>query len=231
MPDPCTSRGSPESISREYLPEELLNIAKGSYTVLMAYDFRFRGIHLSVSDNSSTGSTHYWIDTSQYGRAGNVGFWKSTYDNDHDPFSMVARRLHTGTQSGVIRGCRDGYLRHESTAVYQDDGEAVSSYVYYGPLELGALGEEGLVEQITGVTDEQSGDIDWTIYTGDDVQAAYGSDPHESGEWNTPGVQNFEYPRSRGTVAFVKLANGETNNAWAIDRLQATVNRAGRRRK
>lgn len=228
MDAPC---GGPlYSVSREFLPTELVNVNRASYTITMAYDFRFRGIHVCVSDNSSTDNTAYFVDTHLYGKTGQVGFWKQVYQNTHMPFSMLARRESTSAQSLVMWGCRDGYIRNWSTAVAQDDGgNDIASYVYIGP--LGGDYFNYLMEQLVVSSDTSSGDIDWEVYAGLNVQAAYDSTkPRASGSYNRAGAQYTAYPRASGSALFVKLINGESNSAWAFESGLVLLRQLGRRR-
>src|SRR6185503_12946635 len=142
VPAGCSSSGNPTSISRERLPQELLNIdatsATGGKYVSMAYDTRWRGIFIFVSSRTSAdtdaGGTNWFFDWET------KSFWPFQFQEARmDVVSCHARSNFPHGESVVICGCRDGYLRtFVSTATKDDEGEStekkVESYVVFGPL-------------------------------------------------------------------------------------------------
>ena len=58
---PPGGEGRPEAISRELLPEELLDVDVDSNTIAMAYDSRDRGIHIFVTPTDGSTGNHWWL--------------------------------------------------------------------------------------------------------------------------------------------------------------------------
>jgi hypothetical protein len=231
MDAPCGSE--PREVSRWSLPQELLNIDRTSITVTMAYDLRYRGIHLFLSDSSGP-DTHWWItnvDSAAKDRDQTVAFWKETYASGHEPFSIHARRDKAAADSVVLLGCRDGYVRNLDHTKENDDGTAFSSHVVYGPFRLGDGYNDGKLTELHGEPANSSGDVDWAVRVGTTAEAAFNASARESGEWNTTGLNYTARPRARGMYATIKLTNGEASKRWAMESMSAVVVPAGRRRK
>lgn len=231
MPPGCGS--APMSVSRELLPESLVNVDRSAYTVTMAYDFRDRGLHLFVSKNSAGATTHYWVDTKAWqtgdGKSGaSASFWPMSYQSDHEPFALHERREVSDAYSQVMIGCRDGYVRRFQSNTYQDDSSNITSYVFLGPFPGDDGYYQSVLNELTGEIALNSADVTWTVHTGNNPEAAFAAAARETGTW-TAGVNYAAHPRVRGSVFYVKLAFSLTA-AGAFERATAVLLPKGRRR-
>lgn len=225
---------TPMSISREKLPKELLNIDTSAYTVTMAYDVRYRGVHIFVSKNSAATASHWFVDTKQtmYGDVPNASFWPVTLGStNYDPFALHARKNYTSDYSWVILGCRDGYLRRYQHNLAADDGTNFSSHVKYGPLRASTNAySDGMVYDVTGDVAEDSGDIVVTVAVGETPEDAVNNSACATWNWRTPGLQ---YPQTvrRGGRAYTLTLTGVPGQAWEIESVACTTGDKGRQRK
>jgi hypothetical protein len=234
MPRGCAAR-SVNSISRELLPEKLINIDPAANRILMAYDFRYRGIHIWVVKNSSTATTdeHWWVNWWPKSR----GFWPMNIaDVNFFPKSILGwtpSDYHTrlsGSHSSVMLGGTDGKVRHFSADVAQDSSTTFNSHVVLGPISLGGQNGDAKIVEIMGNLDASSGNVDWEVRTGDSAEDATTNTGRETGEWNKAGRNRMRRVRDRGPIACVKLTNGATNSEWALEDITIGYEPAGRMR-
>ena len=214
MPPGCGT--PPTSVSREILPEELLDIDTTAKTVTMTYDLRFRGVHLFIYDGSNT--AHWFIDirTRLEGDKLSAAFWPVAYHADHGPSTCHARRDTTTSESCVVFGGKDGYLRNLKTTLDQDDGSnAISSHIVFGPFALGdSKGvTEGKLTSLCAALARGSGDVTWSVHVGQTAEDAVNAAARESGTWtgySDAGLQYKAHPRARGAYATVKITSAGT---------------------
>ena len=213
MPPGCGT--APQSVSRESLPEELLNIDTASYTVTMAYDTRFRGAHLFLYNGSNT--DHWFIDikTRMEGDRVSASFWPVSYQADHGPSASYGRRDLASADSAVVFGGKDGYLRHLKTTLDQDDGSTISSHIVFGPFALGdSKGvTEGKLTSLCATLARGSGNVTWSVHVGQTAEDAVNAAARESGTWtgySDAGLQYKAHPRARGGYATVKITSTGT---------------------
>ena len=214
MPPGCGT--APTSVSRELLPEELINIDTSSKTVTMAYDIRYRGVHLFIHGGSST--SHWFIDikTRLEGDKVTAAFWPVSYQADHVASSCHTRRDFTSNESPVVFGSHDGYLRHLKPSLDEDDGSnAISSHIVFGPFSLGdSTGMfEGKLSSICAALGQNSGDVTWSVHVGQTAEDAVDAAARESGTWTGyagTGLQYRAHPKARGSFATVKITSAGT---------------------
>jgi len=214
MPPGCGT--APTSVSRELLPEELINIDTSSKTVTMAYDIRYRGVHLFIHGGSNT--SHWFIDikTRLEGDKVTAAFWPVSYQADHVASSCHTRRDFTSNESPVVFGSHDGYLRHLKPSLDEDDGSnAISSHIVFGPFSLGdSTGMfEGKLSSICAALGQNSGDVTWSVHVGQTAEDAVDAAARESGTWKGyagTGLQYRAHPKARGSFATVKITSAGT---------------------
>ena len=214
MPPGCGT--APTSVSRELLPEELLNIDTSSKTVTMAYDMRYRGIHLFIHGGSNT--SHWFIDikTRMEGDKITAAFWPVSYQADHVASACHTRRDFTSNESPVVFGCHDGYLRHLKPSLDEDDGSnAISSHIVFGPFALGDSSGmfEGKLSSICAALGQNSGNVTWSVHVGQTAEDAVDAAARETGTWTGyagTGLQYRAHPKARGAFATVKISSTGT---------------------
>ena len=214
MPPGCGT--APTSVSRELLPEELLNIDTSSKTVTMAYDMRYRGIHLFIHGGSNT--SHWFIDikTRMEGDKITAAFWPVSYQADHVASACHTRRDFTSNESPVVFGCHDGYLRHLKPSLDEDDGSnAIASHIVFGPFALGDSSGmfEGKLSSICAALGQNSGNVTWSVHVGQTAEDAVDAAARETGTWTGyagTGLQYRAHPKARGAFATVKISSTGT---------------------
>ena len=221
----------PETISREKLPNELLNVDLRQVNLTMSYDTENRGAWIFMHAIQGGQSTSWFFDWE------NKAFWPMTY-----PGTQEATRswyVYTPAVRGVLMGCADGYIRKHSSGTTSDDGTALGSYVEIGPIRLaGSEYDEGKLIEIVGTPHYGAGGtVTWTVKAAKNAQALYnavsGAVDTRTGTW-TPSVDGSglnvkDRQRIRGGAVVVRLE--ETDSApWGIESVLATIEASGKQR-
>lgn len=212
----------PQPVSRNVLPQELVNINPSSTTVLMEYDVRDRGVHIYLTPDSTNERIHWWMDWER------KTFWPVALQGDHEPTAICRLVASSAEDTGVILGGRDGWLRRYSAMNETDAGEDIDSYVYYGPIPLGNDYQEGKIMDLTGVLADDSGPVTWSVLPGETYEAAVVATAIDTGTW-TEGLNFAARPGGRGQ-AFVMKLEGNGSRRWAIERALAAVRTVGKQR-
>lgn len=220
--------GRPVSLSREFVPERLLNVDPDETTISLAYDVRDRGVHVYLTESGSSETIHYWIDWEE------KGFWPQTYQSTHEPTCVIARRDVTSDYSEVMIGGGDGYIRRHQEDIEIDDGDyPIPSYVVYGPILLAesrAMQYEGLLTELSGTLARNSGPVRWELRAGNAVETAYNAAFGAAGAWHHDGLNTRDRPRLRGAAAFLKVMAGSETREWSVEHITAVIQPAGQRR-
>lgn len=196
---PAGGNAPPAPMSINRIPQELVDVDARATRVQMAYDVQFRGIHIFLTTNDGDEARHWWFawDTQS--------FWPVGLNQSHEPRSLVLYQADDPEESGVMVGCRDGFIRHFEKIKAKDDGIPFQSFVDIGPISLG--GEpyaEGIVNTMDGVGSEGSGLMVWTLRAGKTSESAFKSEPRDFGFWRS-GLNHTVRPRRRGVSAYLRV--------------------------
>ena len=220
---PAGGDAKPVSLSREVLPEELLNFNPDTTTVNVEYDIQDRGVHVFLTPDSSNTRIHWWMDWER------KTFWPLTYASDHEPTASCILQATAIEDSGVILGCRDGTLRRPSALAEDDSGTSFETYIKIGPLPLSQDGSFGVLQEMQAVIAEDSGSVTWEVFAGNTFEAASVSTTAvSSGTWEE-GLSSSERPGGRGQAVVIELT-GTTGRRWALEQIYMVTRDSGRRR-
>lgn len=222
----------PVPISETQLPLDLSQIDPSKYTVRLAYDTYFRGLHIFVVNDTDpdTNAIHWYYDL-RFG-----GSWKSAYWAGHQPTTLGYDSTLAGTGvSPVLLGAHDGYVRHHRNDPgpngHKDDGEfKFESYVDIGPFLLGPEGGEGIITEMIPTMAENAGanQVEWSVRAGDTGEGAYDKlTPDRSGQWGA-GRNYVSRPMVAGTAAVIRLRGLDTAQ-WAMEEFILKVKALTRR--
>ena len=220
----------PESISREKIPNELLNMHQTGLAVKMEYDTEFRGAWIFVRNPNGGQNISYFFDWE------NKAFWPMQYPATQE--ATQALFVNQPGYQGVLMGGEDGYLRRHSVMFTSDDGTALGSYVEIGPIRIGGSDyDEGKLTEMIGTPHAQLGSIAWTVKAATNAQALFnaasGAVSTITGTWTTgsegSGLNAKDRQRIRGGACVIRLE--EVSGApWAIESIQAAIQVAGKQR-
>lgn len=220
---PAGGNSEPISVSREALPQELLNFNPDTTTVLMEYDVNGRGVHIYLTQDSSDTRTHWWMDWET------KTFWPVTITTNYEPTAICSLQATAIEDMGVILGGRDGYLRRLSDLAETDDGTAYTTYVDVGPIPLAPDGIVGTLMELDAVIAENSADVTWEVYPGKTFEEVAGaSSTNFTGTW-VAGINATVRPGGRGQAYKIRIT-GSSGRRWSFEQIVTKVREAGRRR-
>lgn len=211
----------PVSISRERIPEELLNVDPDLYAVNLVYDPQMRGVHI-YRTRSSTDTTDQWFFDWE-----TKGFWRWQVPSTREPMRVLYYASDRAHQTGVLLGCRDGYIRRYEDRNDTDEGTEITSYVLLGPIGLSSNDyNEGVLQEILGVMALESGSVTWSVQTAYTAEESVDATALWTGTW-TAGRNISQHPRARGMAMCLKLENAQ-NRRWAVESVTAKVVEGGK---
>jgi hypothetical protein len=213
--------GPASSISRESLPDEFvaLNPATSGTYCALSFDPRFRCLWLFV-DQSGSGSDYFWSYDLQNG-----GWFTHTFGNGPLRLGVTLKGAATTEKSALL-------AINASGTVYQfdrDSTESFSSYVWYGPIQLGSAGSEGILHAVQASVATDSDAVSWTLHVGDTAEEAFASSAAFTGDDWPAGLSTWQHCRRRGAFAYFKIS-GTTTDRWAVENIDAKINALGLRR-
>ncbi len=205
------------SISREAIPEELMDINAVTTDLSMSYDIQGRGFHIYTTPAGAVTATHFWLDYEI------PGFWPLSLQSDHHPVSLLNFGADSPSQARVLLGCRDGLIRKYDPSISTDDGTSFTSYVKIGPFAPAGDTREVLISKIDAIIDNSSGDITWEIMVADTHEDTLTALVFASGTFSE-GRSLSARPSARGASWLLKLSS---TNRWAMEQIVARIMRVG----
>ena len=236
----CKSLEAPERVSREKLPQELLNIdvsiEDSGNAVSMVYDLYHGGIYIFVTprDPGSDGAVHWFYHW------GTKSFWPFQFASpSFDPWCVHSRKNFEGSEK-VLLGCADGFVRSFDTTKQLDgdqgedwfgeDAAGFQSYVVFGPFSDSALYSELMLAELAVVLSQASSPVFWEVFTGNTAEegaaaAEAGTRPAARGQLGA-GRSFNSHPRVRGQSLYLKLRCA--GGGWAFEGMTAGFAKLGK---
>ena len=215
--------GLPEAISREKLPLELKGIAQSDYEVSLAYNSVDDGVHI-FKTRKDGGETEHWFYAIKTG-----SFWKDELALTHTPHCAHNYTTDISGLSGMLIGCKDGYIRKFTADSETDDGTDIDSYVQFAPIRIAGDYREGVLNELIGVMSETSGDIDYEVMVADTNEQAVAATAFTSGTWTGGGVQASDRTQARGGSLVLKVGS-DGSRGWCLEKVIAIAQERGRLR-
>ncbi len=207
------------------MPLELINLSASLYSVNMAYSLQDGGVHIHLSGMASArGENHWWYDLDT------KGLYPYSLQATQEPLCCEAYNAPMASDSAVLLGGRDGYLRRFDSLAETDDGSSITSYVLYGPVRLGNDDyHDGMVMELVGILAKNSGPVTWSVHVAATHQDVKDAAAFSTGTWNLGGLNYKQRPRARGGSFALKLA-GSGTRAWALEAMTAILATKGKQR-
>jgi hypothetical protein len=159
----------PVLISQGKLDKTFSDIDTAVKRVQLEYDPKWQGVHIFVKSQiqqSTTKDTHYFWDERTN------SFWPDEYPLVQGPLSAYRFTADDPEENGLLFGCYDGIIRVLGDSALDDDGTVIPSHVRFTPLTGGDILAASRIHDITVITDANSGDTVFKLYTGDTVESA-----------------------------------------------------------
>jgi hypothetical protein len=211
-----------EPISRNIIPEELINVNTELFYISLAYDFENDGVHIFVVAKNYDARSHWYIDWPT------KTFWRMSYAEDREP--LVVHDYHCAVygHGGLLLGGRDGYIRHFQPDAFTDEDDTFSSYVYCGPIPLAQDGYFGKVISMEGTIDGENTSLTWETMPANTYQETITASASDTGSWSD-GFNQSVYAACRGQAFILKLT-GDGVSEWTMEDVIVSTKPSGKRR-
>lgn len=159
---------TPELVSDGRLDKIFSEVDPSVSRIILSYDLVTRGIHILISPltQPTTASTHYFYDERT------DSFWPDQYPIAHGPTAVLAYKGDGPTDTAVMLGGYDGFIRQFDANTLTDDGTVISSRVRMTPVTPGRTFGSARLDELTFILDQQSDDVTVKVWVGDTVEEA-----------------------------------------------------------
>jgi hypothetical protein len=195
----------------------------------MAWDRDQQGAYIFVTNVNPGGtSTHLWYDL----RTG--GFWPLSYPDTMGPISALVYDGDGPTDRILMLGGRDGFVRQSQLSdMGSDDGTAISSYCYVGPVRAEDTSETMLEWLDVILADGASFpsanvNVQLDLFTASTVERAFINPLYFRRKTFTGSGRQVRWlTRIRGQALFLKFSNAVLNKTWGFDKAVGIFTPAG----
>lgn len=215
-------QGFPQRISQS-IEQLLVPINTGTSIIRLAWNDRFQGLDLFVSNGSASASaTHYFWEQ----RSG--AWWQVAFtNNDQNPLCLCVCDGNNPGDRTVLIGSWDGYVRAIDPTATNDDGYPIQSAVIIGPL-LTPQFDDMLLKDIQAVLGAASGQVQYQVFVGSTAEIALSTPSVSSGTWTTAGRNLTNYIRRSGHAVWIQLSSSQP---WALEGIRARIATQGKVRR
>lgn len=211
--------GLPQNIGNDEWNDYFRQIDRGRNYTRLAWDRDNQGCFVFVTPFVSGTTTHLWYDHRL------DGFWPVQYPINHGPISVLVYDGDGPNDRVMLLGGRTGLIQ-KVNADKDDDGTAITSFIFLGPYKVSDVTESTLewADVILGepVGNFVAGDFNVTVafQAGQTVEKAYASPLRtRSKTYTTPRRQSRLLQRIAGNVFFVKLSNSTLAKTWVLEKI------------
>lgn len=214
--------GYSQPLGRDRVPNELLNLDPNHVSALMEFDARLNGIWLFVTGTMKLRRASWFIDVET------GAFWPIDLPDFAEPLGLARARGFLDNEDRVLLGCRDGKLRAFHRWGRTDDGNAVSSYLTWGPIRGTVQESELRLDEVVVAAGEESEDFTLAVYPAATAEAAVRAATLGSASFTATlrrGLNRGIQPRLRGAAFCLRTYSTQP---WAIDELSLIGSPVGR---
>jgi hypothetical protein len=222
----------PENLTNTRMPGFITSLGLNRRTdrACMEYDKDRYGINVSIVQfDGERGVSFFWdlrlnaMDPDSY------------TTSDHYPASMLYYNSRTSSTRGLLMGGQDGYIRKFDDTAKDDDGDvAIDSYCTLGPFQaMPRMRSQGQLAEVSFRLGVDTDGVDVSVYADDDaettVKAVKDTDVPKATETLTGGGRRPAWrPRTTGSVFCLHLRNNTASERFALERVTARINDAGK---
>lgn len=195
--------------------------------IMMVYDPVCQAVHIFLTPKNGDRGTHAVYLVSE------DAFWLDELPAGFDPLCVAQLPGSSLKDRRYVMGSADGYLRRPSE-VFSDDGEAMTAYLRFPPIEIGDGMSRAMAREIQATLGASSGPVDWAWITADSCESIGSVSTAEariSGEWSGSGYQEPVGMREGGAAHQLVVGRTSSEGRYRIARLVAMFEPLGRRLK
>ena len=241
----------PINISQYSLPKLIKDEAvnPSTHRIIFGWDRERHGISVTITLLADGTNSNYFVTINETGDGMQVGFFPETYPEECGVYASFYYESNDPTKSGLLYGCKDGYVRTFDDDAKSDDigpsDEAISSHVVIGPMPLsndpdsqGSFSAPNLELAGGGASGSMtdSNNVTFEVYKGISASKivetiAAGGNPNFAATVVGPGGRpgrTMQCTMSGQYVAML-LKNNTAAQSWSMERLTAHIQRFKRR--
>jgi len=208
----------PESITEGVIEEKFKSINMNTTLVRLIWSDREKGLYVFLTPLDGSATTNYFFDV----RSGS--WWLDKFATaDHNPTSVMTFDGDTSSDRTLLMGGQDGYVRKfdYDTPANADDGVAIDSYVWLGPIQL-TNKPKLMLRELNAAFDTASNDVSFAVYAGESSQVAKAATAKFTGTW-VAGRNKSERRRATGHNLFVRLRNNTNSQKWQYEFMGVSI--------
>lgn len=213
-------QGAPVRISQQ-IDAAMTTIDLSTNLVRLAWDDTHQGFHVFATPFASAqATTHYFFE-----QRVNAWFMQEFANNDHSPLCCYTFQGNSTAPQSVLIGSFDGYVRTFSAVAGSDDGTAIESDVYIGPLQSPTFDLQK-IKELQGAMGLYSGDVTWAVKQGQTPeQAFYSTDDVATGTFSAGLSTTFPINGS-AHATYIRLTS---TNPWSLEFIRLKLGAKGGR--
>jgi hypothetical protein len=208
----------PTRISQQI--EQLLSQTNsGSNVIRLQYDDLYQGIHVFITPSAAPAVCQHLFFEFRTG-----AWWQDEFSQIN--FNPLATCILDGNLPGDRRtlvGSWDGYVRTMDPTATTDDGNAIASEVFIGPLLTRDMDEVHL-KDLQALLGAASGTVNFNVYVGETAEIALSNAPVASGQWSA-GRNLNTFIRRAGHAIWVEVL---ASVPWSMEAIRCRVHGKGK---
>lgn len=214
----------PDRITADRIEAQLAGVNLATTIVRLVWDDAEQGVHVFLSPLTAGETTHWFYDVR------NNSWWPDQFgNNDHNPVAVHVFDGDDPDDRQILLGGEDGYIRQLDSSSASDDGTAIDSYIFLGPIRLGSTMTSATMEEVQCVTAAGSNNVTLTIHPGKTEETALAATARtEDTRTVAAGRDKSFRPRRNGDSFFIKLRNNTLGERWAFERMAVLMLETGR---
>jgi len=235
-----TGFGQIEPLSAGALPNivEDEEINPTVHRICLAYDRKRIGIIITITNTTSGVNSNYFYSLKTN------GFFPFSFPSDSGVYSLLYYPSNTPGHRDLLYGCKCGYVGVLDDATKNDSVGTATAINAHFTIPITKLNEDDREGKVTSTvfelaggevngTYEDSGDLTYRIYTGDDAETVAeqirDSDAALISDVITgAGRKTKIRSRVRGAYLGLKLSDNTSDNTFGVNRVLVNVEPAGR---
>lgn len=201
------------------IEQELQAINTGENGVCMGWDDKFQGLYLFISPLMAPGEgSNYYYDQR------NQAWFKDKFANPkHNPLCCITFDGNLPEDRVLLIGSWDGYVRSIDPTATDDDGVAIESEVWIGPLLTKNL-DDVTLKALQAVLGMNSGDVTYRIHVGATAEIALASAAVDTGVFEASRNLSSQVRWSDHAI-YIVLAS---NVPWSVESIRAITTLNGK---
>lgn len=214
--------GPPERISID-IDSRLKAVNIGSTDIRLVWDSTEECLYVLLTPFAGGATTHYVWDR------GERAWVKDVYPNAQNPTCVHVSDGDDPADRVLVFGSSDGYVRYMDLDGLDDDGTAITSYAFVGPLRFGGGEIEAVMRDLTAVLAGDSGSMDYSVYAAESPDFSLLPAAAFSGTW-AAGRNSPVKDRCRGESVWIKMGrfSNPTSGRWALESLRCSARAGGK---